>query len=207
MKSNKPIVIFGAGGHASVLIEILALNQCKVLAIVDPKVEGGETHYSFPVISFDEFLSTYKPGDIDLVNGIGIMPNTSSRQDLAIKLRDLEYKFKTVIHPAATIAMNVEIDEGAQIMAGVVIQPNVRIGKDTIINTSCSIDHDCKIGSNCHIAPGVVLSGGVVISDSCFIGTGSVIINDISIGKGVVTAGGSTIYENLPNDTKLIQKK
>ena len=207
MKSNKPIVIFGAGGHASVLIEILVLNQCNVLAIVDPKAEESETHFSFPVISFDEFLSTYKSDDIDLVNGIGKMPNSSSRQDLAIELRDLGYKFKTVIHPAATIAMNVDIGEGAQIMAGVVIQPNVRIGKDTIINTSCSIDHDCKIGSSCHIAPGVVLSGGVVISDSCFIGTGSVIINDISIGKGVVTAGGSTIYENLPNDTKLIQKK
>lgn len=207
MSSNKPIIIFGAGGHASVLIEILQLNQCKIIGVVDPKIEEGKTHYSVPVISFKKFLSNYKPDDIDLVNGIGMMPDSSSRQDLTVELKGLKYRFKTVIHPSATIASNVEINEGVQIMAGVVIQPNVRVGTDTIINTSSSIDHDCKIGSNCHIAPGVVLSGGVVISDSCFIGAGSVIINDVSVGKDVVAGAGSIIYKNIPNETKLIQKK
>ena len=207
IKSIKPIVIFGAGGHASVLLEILILCDRNVIGIVDPMIKEAEGFESVPFITYEEFLKDYSPEDVEVVNGIGFMPGSSSREDLANKLRESRYKFVSLIHPSAIIARNVEIGEGAQIMANSVLQPNVKIGSDTIINTSCSVDHHSVIGKKCHIAPGVVLSGGVNIADSSFIGAGSIIINDLNIGKNVIVAAGSIIYKDLPDYTKLIQKK
>jgi len=70
-------------------------------------------------------------------------------------------RFGIAIHPTAWIAPDVEIGEGTVVMAGVVVQPGVKIGKHVILNTNSSCDHGCQIGDYAHIAPGATLCGDV----------------------------------------------
>ena len=65
-------------------------------------------------------------------------------------MRNDGYTFTTIVHPSAVLEGDVNIEEGAQILAGVVIQPGTSIGKDTIINSGVILDHDCNIEKNCH---------------------------------------------------------
>jgi len=59
-----------------------------------------------------------------------------------------------VIHPRAVISPAPPA-EGAQVLAGAVINPGVTIGENCLINTGAVIDHDCAIGrtATSHRAP------------------------------------------------------
>lgn len=203
----KKTIIVGSGGHCNVLIDILTLKKIEVIGIIDKKRDENYLFNRIPVINETDLLNDKSTRSIPLVNAVGQMPGNSSRLDLSKVYRDLGYQFLSVIHPGAIIASETSFSEGVQVMAGAVIQPNVSIGKDTIINTSVSIDHDCIIGDSCHLAPGTVISGNVSIGSNTFIGTGSSVINNISIGKNSTIAAGSIIFNDIAKSSNFVQKR
>ena len=50
-----------------------------------------------------------------------------------------------------------------------------------------------------HICPGVSLAGGVYIGKRSFVGIGSSVIQNITIGSDVNLGAGSTVVKNLPD--------
>jgi sugar O-acyltransferase (sialic acid O-acetyltransferase NeuD family) len=202
---KKPIIILGAGGHAKVLAEVLRSTGYKILGLTDPLMKSGETKFGVVCLGDDEKLQEYSVDEIELVNGIGAIPGQHLRWELGKRLRELGYSFVTVIHPSAILSSDVKLANGAQIMAGAVLQPGVHIGCDSIVNTGVCVDHDCYIGDSCHLAPGVTLSGEVRVGDGVHVGTGACVIQDIEIGARTVIAAGSVIYNDLPADMKFIQ--
>ena len=201
---NKPIFLIGSGGHASVLEEIISLTDKKLIGILDPNRKPGEKCLNSVVLGGDELIDEYLPEDISLVNGVGILPGNNKRTEISKKYREKGFSFSTLIHPSAVLSSEVEIEEGVQIMAGATIQRNVKIGKDSIINTNSSVDHDCLVGESVHISPGVTLGANVIIGNCSHICLGSSLIQNIKIGKGSIVAAGSIIFEDIPENTKYI---
>lgn len=80
--------------------------------------------------------------------------------------------FIKLIHPDAWVSPSAIIGMGTIVMAGAVIQANVRIGQHCIINTGASVDHDCVIEDFVHVAPGVNLCGGVQVGEGCLLAVG-----------------------------------
>jgi UDP-perosamine 4-acetyltransferase len=157
------------------------------------------------ILGDDDSLLERPPEEVVLANGIGAMPGSELRMILHQRMIDKGYGFTTVIHPSAIVAADVEIAKGAQLMAGTVIQPGVRIGSSCIINTGVTVDHDCNIHSHCHLAPGVTLSGSVEVNQGTHIGTGASVIQGIVIGQNCVIAAGSIIYSDVSDNTRHIQ--
>jgi len=204
---KSPVIILGAGGHAKVVAEALSLSGHKILGVVSPGEVKGTRCFGIKVLGNDDVIDSYSSKEILLANGVGSLPGENLRWELAMKFRDKGYEFVNVIHPSAIIAKKVDFEEGVQIMAGSVIQPNVHIGQDSIINTGSKVDHDSFVGKNCHLSPSVTLSGGVFINNSTHIGTGSIVIQNISIGSNCIIAAGSVIYKDICEGTTLIQQK
>ncbi len=205
--NTKPLILLGAGGHAKVVAEALRLSGRKIAGVTDPYKPSGTHFCGAPLLTEEYFISNHPPGKVELVNGLGAIPGKHRRREVGRRMRQLGYRFASVIHPSAVIANDVELAEGAQIMAGAVIQPGVTVGVDTIVNTGVCIDHDCKIAANCHLAPGVVLSGGVIIGENVHLGTGSSVIQNIKVGSGSIVAAGSTLYKDIPRSVKYIQSR
>ena len=202
---NKPVLILGAGGHAKVLIEALLQSGATLAGITDPDPDlAGKKLLEVPVLGGDEVVGDFPQTEILLVNGLGSIGVPTARKGLFERFRAKGYRFATVIHPSAIVASDVELGEGVQVMAGVVIQPGSRVGCNTIINTRASVDHDCRIGNNVHIGPGATLSGGVSIDDDTHIGTGATIIQGIEIGTQSVVAAGSVVVKNVGNRTAVM---
>jgi UDP-perosamine 4-acetyltransferase len=178
-----------------------------VSGVISPDYQEKPEAFGVRVLGGDESIRQFSPLHVQLVNGIGALPGFTKRWQLCANFRNRGYRFFTVVHPSAVIALDTVLEEGAQVMAGVVIQPGVTIGRDTIINTRASIDHDCTIGPNSHIAPGAVLSGGITIGAGCHIGTGASVIQGVSIGEGAVVSAGAIVYEDVPSGKELIQKR
>jgi UDP-perosamine 4-acetyltransferase len=195
---TKPVLILGAGGHARVLIEALRLAGCPIAGIVDAdRSQIGKVVMGIAVIGTDERVLTFDPEEVKLVNGIGSVASTARRKQLFQEFKSHGYRFAPVVHPSAIVASDAQLDEGTQVMAGVVIQVGVRVGVNCIINTRASVDHDCIIGAHVHVAPGVTISGEVRIEDDAHIGTGATLIQGIRIGSGSIVGAGSVVVRNV----------
>lgn len=199
MIDEKPIIFLGAGGHASVLAEILNLRDRTILGIIAPTSSQLKNYLNIPYLGTDQDIEKYSPRDVRLVNALGSLSvsDNRKREQLFLRLKEKGYFFDTVIHPNALISKNAVINEGVHLMAGVIIQANSIISQNTIINTRASIDHDCSVGPNVHVAPGVIMSGNVNISKNAFIGVGSVIIQNIKIAESTMVKAGSVIIKDV----------
>lgn len=193
---NKPVIIIGNGGHASVLIETLLAQGREIIGYTD--IEENKKDATLMYLGTDDIISeNYNCEEIELVLGLGSIKVTAIRGNLFEYFTELGFTFSQVIHPTAIISPSVTLGQGVQIMAGVILQTNASIGDNSIINTGTTIDHDCVIGKYVHIAPGSTLSGGVEVGDNCHIGTGTTIIQNIKIGKKTTIGAGAVVVRNI----------
>jgi len=194
---NRAVVVIGAGGHAKVLINTLKKKQVEILGATTAEPKIYDQILGIPILGDDSIIASYKPDAIYLVNGVGHLPGVDSRYKIYEHYKALGYSFLSVIDPSAIISSDAEIEEGVQIMAGVILQPGIKIQANSIINTGVSIDHDCLIGRHCHLAPRVTLCGGVSIGNFTFVGAGSIIIQSIHVAEAAIIAAASLVCRNI----------
>lgn len=195
----KPLVMLGAGGHATVLAELLIAEDRHLIAVVSP--EPIKTNSPLAglerIANDDKLLTSYLPEQVELVNGVGSIPGNNLRWKLFDFFSERGYTFASVISPHAILSKHLELEEGVQIMAGAILQTNATIGKNTLINTGAIVEHDCIIGAHNHLAPSSTLSGGVVTANQVHIGTGANVIQGIQIGEQAVIGAGTSIAKNV----------
>lgn len=180
------IYLYGAGGHAKVVLDILKSNGITVAEIFDDNPDVN-SFMGIPVSQTD----VRNP----LIISIG---NNSVRKNIASRFATFAYS-PAIRSKQAIISESAEIGEGTVVMHNVVIQSSVKIGKHCIINTKASIDHDCIIQDYVHIAPGVILCGNVKIDEGSIIGAGTTIIPGIKVGKWSVIGAGSVVVRDIPD--------
>ena len=192
-KPEKPrIVIFGGGGHAKVVIDIIHQQQkFAIEAIVDPVTDRQEL-YGYKIY----------PDHGQLTEGAFLVAigDNKVRKGIFEKMCDSGWSPVAVSHPAAIVAPDVTIGAGTVIMAGAIINPATIVGENCIINTGATIDHDCEIGSHSHIAPGCNLAGTVTTGTGVFLGIGAKVIPGIKIGQWSRAGAGAVVIENVPEE-------
>jgi sugar O-acyltransferase (sialic acid O-acetyltransferase NeuD family) len=189
----------GGGGHAKVVLETLSALGANVLGITDPGIAGQTKRVlDVEVLGDDKVIFDHRPGEIVLANGVGFLPRSSLRQKIFETFRAKNYRFATLIHPAAYVAGHAELGDGVQIMAGAIVQPGSAVLANSIINTRASVDHDCKIGESVHIAPGATLCGNVEVGDQAFVGCGASVLQGVSIGREAIVGGGAVVLRDVP---------
>lgn len=196
---NLPVIVIGGGGHAKVLIDILLASSINIVGFTDSKPENkNQSMQGIRLLGDDNTILQYPTGNVQLVNGLGSVKSTGKRREIYEYFKSLGYSFATVVHPASVISQDVRISEGAQIMAGAIIQPGSQIGRNTIVNTKVSIDHDCSLGDHVHLAPGVTLSGMVKVGNGVHIGAGATIIQGVRIGPDSLIGAGALVLKDVP---------
>jgi len=190
--------LYGAGGHAKVIIDILKSNGITVSEVFDDD-PAIESFMGIPV-SHEGFRSP-------LIISIG---NNRMRKAVAEKIKEMDCfvvlpRNDGIFSPAccdksAIISDSAVIDRGTIVMQGAIIQSSANIGKHCIINTGVSVDHDCLIQDYVHIAPGSTLCGNVRVGEGSFIGAGAVIIPNIRIGSWSVIGAGSVVTHDIPDN-------
>ena len=202
VKADKDkVFVFGASGHAKVIIDIIERQGFHGIAFLvddDPELKGKEI-YGYQIIgSRTELLSS------GIRRGIVAIGSNRSRCSVAAWLKENDFEFVSAIHPSTELARGVAVGSGSVIMAGAVINSDVSIGYDVIVNTRSSIDHDCIIGDGVHIAPGATVCGSVIIGAGTFVCAGATIIPNITIGRNVVVGAGSTVIRDVPDDVTVV---
>jgi sugar O-acyltransferase (sialic acid O-acetyltransferase NeuD family) len=197
----KPVIILGAGGHASVLIDALQQLGTEIMGITDPdKTLWGQTYMDVDILGPDEKIFDIHPERVLLVNALGSTESTKARQNLFETWRRNGYSFTSVVHPKAIVSSSVQLAEGVQVLAGAIINPNTRIGANTIVNTGAVLEHDCVVADHVHLAPGVRVAGNVTIGRGTHIGIGSTIIQGLTVGENCLIAAGAVVIGPVPDN-------
>jgi sugar O-acyltransferase (sialic acid O-acetyltransferase NeuD family) len=194
----EPLYLLGGGGHGRVVLDALLQSRVHVDGVLDPKLAVRDRIFDVPILGGEALLEQLAFSGGRLVNGVGANPHTLNRKALFERMKGKGRTFQDVRHPSAIFGRGCQFGEGIQIMAGVVLQTDVRIGANAVINTRATVDHDCVIGAHAFISPGAVLCGHVVVEDSAFIGAGALLIPGVRIGAGAIVGAGAVVTRTVP---------
>jgi sugar O-acyltransferase (sialic acid O-acetyltransferase NeuD family) len=183
------MLLYGASGHAKVIISSLRANDLSVTGIFDDDLSKKELG-TIPVVGNYHF--DYSPNE-QLIISIGA--NHIRKKVAAF----IQHRFGKIIHPSALVDESVKIGDGSVVLHRAVLQTDIQIGRHVIINTSASVDHECIIEDFAHIAPGAILCGNVRVGEGTIIGAGTIVTPNLTIGKNCLIAAGSVITKNIPD--------
>lgn len=200
------ILLIGGGGHAKVLIDLMKLSgKYKIAGILDTQLTVGTVVLGIPVLGNDDLLpELFKQGISNACLSVGNVNNNGKREKIYEIVKEIGFQVPFLIHPTAVISENNKILQGAQIMAGTIIQIGSFIGENAIINTGAIVEHDCSIGRHVHICPGAVISGGCTIGKGSFIGAGATVVQGKNIGENSIIAAGAVVINDVPDNGKVM---
>ncbi|WP_339887720.1 acetyltransferase [uncultured Flavobacterium sp.] len=187
MENNK--YLFGASGHAKVVLDVLFSNNIKVLAVVDdnPKAPYIST---IPVVNTKDFKS---PEGSQFIVAVG---DNAIRKKIVNKNN---FRYFSAVHSDATISAFASLEEGTIVMPQVVVNSDAKIGKHCILNSRSVVEHDCFLEDYVHISPNASLAGNVFVGEGTQIGIGASVIQGIKIGKWVTVGAGAVIISDIPD--------
>lgn len=196
----KGLIVWGAGGHAKVVADIVAqAGGYRILGFVDDSAGKLQTSRFLGIRVFSDrgkLVPFAKKKGAEIVIAIG---NCASRMRLAGEARSAGFKLcAPLIHPNATVAASAELGRGTVVVAGAVINAEAVVGKNVIVNTCASIDHDCVLEDGVHVCPGAHLAGNVTVGRGAWIGIGATVIEKVRIGKGAMIGAGAVVVRNIP---------
>lgn len=202
--STLPVVLLGAGGHAHVVLDVIGLSAYVLAGVSAPELVRGSRWLGVEVLGGDEDVLCLDCDAVLLANGIGVIPGQSVRRRVHRHFVGRGYRFISLVHPSAVIAAQVVIDEGVQVMAGVIIQPGCRLATGVVVNTGARIDHDCDIGEHAFIGPGATLCGDVRIEAGAFVGAGAVVLPGVTVKKDAVVGAGAVVVRTVETGVTMV---
>ena len=190
----RPLLILGDGPFAIEALDIAeAAGDIAPLGFVNSvkRPLAGATLAGLPVFWVDDLACG--PDACDVVCAIV----TTRRRGFIETMRARGFRFRSLVHPLASVSKRAVIGDGCIVNAGCVIGSNAELGETTVVNRGVLIGHDDRIGQCCTIGPGANIAGHVAIGDGAFIGQGAIIRERLSIGQGAVIAAGAVVLKDV----------
>jgi len=199
----KPILIFGGGGTALNVIDLILNEQkfFKPIGYVD--IKKGKPILNVPYLGNYKVVDKLKKKFKNLYGfaAIGFGKNKDCRERRLVFnfLKKKKIKIASLISNKAFIRSNVKILEGVLIQAGSVIDTYCTIGKNVHIGINNAIGHRVKISNHCNITGSVNIAGDLKIGEGVFLGMNSTI--NKSIGEWSKISAGTVCLYNVPKYT------
>ncbi len=198
---KKPLAVFGASGHAKVVLDIVERQgRYETVSLLDRYKPAGTECGGIQVNGTLEDLRKARSQypELEVVVAIG---DNWARARISAELEAVcpGIRFAIVIHPSAEIGRDVVVGEGTVIMAGAVVNPAARIGAGCILNTRASLDHDSTMAKFTSLGPAATIGGGVQIGEFSSVGIGATVIQELAIGAHTVIGAGAVVVRSIPD--------
>lgn len=199
---DRPIIFWGASGHAKVLRECCASIGYRLAAIFDNNPCVVSPFPDVPLYhgydGFHRWRRDWGADEVEFLVAIG-GPNGRARLQIHTFLSEHGLQPAVAIHARAFVAHNAILAEGCQILAQASVCVEAVLGRSCIVNTAASIDHECWLGDGVHLAPRATLAGCVKIGDATLIGPGAVVLPRVQIGRDVIVGAGAVVTRDVPD--------
>jgi acetyltransferase EpsM len=200
MYMKEKILIFGAGGHGKVILDILIESGKEVLGFLDEnQTKWKEKINGFEVLGGWDYLAG--KSSLKIALGIG---NNQIREKIYRMAKGKGIAIISAIHPRSVLSSHVVLGEGVVVMPGAVINAGSILEDGVVVNTGASVDHDCYLARFCQVWPGAHLAGTVRVGEFSYVGTGVSVIQNINIGKNVMVGAGAAVIANIPDNVTVV---
>jgi len=169
---HESFVIYGAGGHAKVVYELITELGHQVDSFFDDSgVNQPFGNLGIPVHKYDPSIFP----DAKLIIAVG---NSVVRK----KIADLVgHRFATLIHPQASVSRTANIGLGSIVLAHATVQADVQIGDHVIVNANTCIDHEVKVESFVHISPLCYIGSACLIQEGVTVQPATAILRNTTV--------------------------
>lgn len=199
-------MIFGAGGHARELHQLVEDLNCRrpiwnfVGFLDDNQALHGTAVHGYPVLGDLTWL-LHNP-TAALVIGVG---NPAARKRIVEQARAMGHRlFATLIHPSAQVGGRVSVGEGTVICAGAVVTVDVQIGRFVIINVGSTVSHDSILEDYVTLAPGTHIPGRVRLCEGVDVGTSATVLPGRTVGPWAVVGAGAVVTKDVPANATVV---
>lgn len=197
------LLVFGAGGHAKSVVEMIMANgKFRLAGIVDDNIPAGTRVLDIPVLGPREILpQLVERGLTKAANGVGGIIDINIRVKLFHFMEESGFTFPPLLHPRAAVEPSASIGDGVQVFANAYIGSSAVLQARCMVNTNAVVSHDCSIGSYTHVAPGALLAGHVQVGERTLVGMGVTTAIGIKIGSHVRIGNGAILYADVPDQS------
>lgn len=223
-------VVFGAGGHARAVVDVLERLGETVVAVVG---DAGGRDWHVEVLADDaaglahvaaggfraavaiggvaprlHILTRLRESALSIENDARSMERTArsienDARSMGKSARSMEEVAPPIVAASATVARDAVLGAGTVVLEHAHVGPGSRLGAGTIVNTGAIVEHDCAVGEGAHIAPGAVLLGGASVGARTLVGSGARVLPNVTVGSDV-TAGAGAVVTRAVADGRLV---
>ena len=196
---KKNIVIFGASGHGSVVLDCLEkMGNFDVVGFIDSFQRKGIKIFGYEILG-NEFDLPLLVEKYAIQGGIVAIGDNWTRHLMVQRILSVfkNFNFISAIHPTATIGKDVTIGKGVTIMPGAIINPNSIVGDFCIINTNSSLGHNGNLKPYSTLSPGVCVGGNFTLGQFSVMSLGAKVIENVCIGAHTVIGAGSLVLHDI----------
>ena len=197
------LIIIGAGGLgkevAWIVERINKINRTwNLIGFIDDNINlQGKIVNGYKVFGTTKDILNYKDSHF-----ICAIASADIRKRI---IQNYSYvKYATIIDPSVELSNYIEIGQGSIISLNSTITVNIKIGNHVIINYDCTIGHDSIIYDYCTLYPSVNVSGKTKVKECCEIGTGTQIIQGLTIGENTIIGAGTVVIKDLPSNCTVV---
>ncbi len=195
------VIVWGGTGAAKEAYPIIKHYGAKVVAVFDDTPNLKSPFSGVPIYcGYEQFLTWIASQNRDEIGFCIAIGNPHGR--VRLRLHNLLVNEGlapiTIAHPSAVIAEDVEIGLGVQILAGAVIDPEVRIGNQCIVNLNAVVAHEDVLEDGSEVGPGATVCGDVHIGVNAWICAGATVLPRIRIGADAKVSAGAVVVRDVP---------
>jgi sugar O-acyltransferase (sialic acid O-acetyltransferase NeuD family) len=183
------ILLAGAGSFAEEVADWAAAAGLRVAGLIDLH-DGdrvGQTIAGIPV------LSTREPG---AGRGIAVAAG-GDRAEHWRRLADGGWVPRTVLHPAAMVAVSVRLEPGAIVGPGAVIGAQSSVGEHALVSRGSLVGHHVSIGRFAAVLPGANVASSVSLGAGATIGMAGVVVDHVAVGAAATVAAGAVVLDDV----------
>ncbi len=198
MPTDLPILVFGAGGHAKVVVDaILASGPAELVIVDDASRTAGRLLLGIPICVLSDSIGNCTRFHVAIGDN-----GTRQRKSAEIVVAGL--RPFTVVHTEARVSPSATVGEGAFLAACCVLGPDVAVETGVVINHGAVVDHDCAVGEFAHVAPNVTLGGGVMVGRLTMVGAGATVLPGVRIGERCVVGAGAVVRRDVADGATVV---
>lgn len=186
--------------------EILGVNDKMQLELLTKVLKLRINQYHMRNgVTIEDIDNTYIYDDVQIGTDTVIHPNTTIKNDVIIG-KDCELGPNSYIREGCRLANKVKVGSFVEL-------------KKAIVGEGTKIPHlsymgDCEIGAKTNIGCGTITcnydgfnKSKTIIGDNSFIGSNVNLVAPVTLGKNTFVAAGSTITNDVPDDSLAIARK
>lgn len=206
--TTAPLLLVGAGGHASACIEVIESHGgYRIVGLVSAAAELNKRVLGYAVVGTDDDLPQLLASCAYALVTVGQIKTADPRIRLFMRLRTLGFTLPTLVSPLARVSPHATIGEGTIVMHGAIVNAGATVGCNCIVNSQALVEHGAAIGDHCHIATAAVINGDVRIGMGTFIGSNATLRHGISVGERCTIGMGERLIEDLTSGTSTLARK